>query len=231
MRAPQQRQVELTRFSRAIPIAFVVLVASGTVLAVVQLRRFDALWTTDYGLVLSGKLAAVLMLLFLAAINRYALTSKVMKGDGISAGRLVRSIKAELLIALVALGLVATWRFTPPPRALIAAAAAPVHAHIHTDKAMADIELESMHANTRRITVTVLDGQFGPLPAKEVTLFLGNTAAGIEPLRLPATHVEGATWRVENVSLPTGGRWQVRVEILINDFEKIAIEDQIDLSR
>jgi copper transport protein len=231
MRAPQQRQVELTRFSRAIPIAFVVLVASGTVLAVVQLRRFDALWTTDYGLVLSGKLAAVLMLLFLAAINRYALTSKVMKGDGISAERLVRSIKAELLIALVALGLVATWRFTPPPRALIAAAAAPVHAHIHTDKAMADIELESMHANTRRITVTVLDGQFGPLPAKEVTLFLGNTAAGIEPLRLPATHVEGATWRVENVSLPTGGRWQVRVEILINDFEKIAIEDQIDLSR
>jgi len=69
------------------------------------------------------------------------------------------------------------------------------------------------------------------LPAKEVTLFLGNTAAGIEPLRLPTTHVEGATWRVENVAIPTIGRWQMRVEILINDFEKIAIEDQIDLSR
>jgi copper transport protein len=231
MRAPKRRQVELTRFSRAIPIALVVLVASGTVLAVVQLRRFDALWTTDYGLVLSGKLAAVLVLLVLAAVNRYVLTSNVMKGDVISAGRLVRSIKAELLIALVAVGLVATWRFTPPPRALIAAAEAPVHAHIHTDKAMADVEIEPAHANTRRITVTVLDGQFGPLPAKEVTLFLGNTAAGIEPLRLPTTHVEGATWRVENVSLPTIGRWQVRVEILINDFEKIAIEDQIDLSR
>jgi copper transport protein len=231
MRAPKRRQVELMRFSRAIPIALVVLVASGTVLAVVQLRRFDALWTTDYGLVLSGKLAAVLVLLALAAVNRYVLTSNVMKGDVISAGRLVRSLKAELLIALVAVGLVATWRFTPPPRALIAAAEAPVRAHIHTDKAMADVEIEPAHANTRRITVTVLDGQFGPLPAKEVTLFLGNTAAGIEPLRLPTTHLEGATWRVENVSIPTIGRWQVRVEILINDFEKIAIEDQIDLSR
>jgi hypothetical protein len=51
---------------------------------------------------------------------------------------------------------------------------------------MADVEIERAHANTRRITVTVLDGQFGPLPAKEVTLFLGNTAAGIEPLRLPS---------------------------------------------
>jgi len=64
-----------------------------------------------------------------------------------------------------------------------------------------------------------------------VTLFLGNTAAGIEPLRLPAAHIEGATWRVENVSIPTVGRWQVRVEILINDFEKVTIEDQIDLPR
>jgi copper transport protein len=168
----------------------------------------------------------VLVLLVLAAVNRYVLTSNVMKGDVISVGRLVRSIEAELLIALVAVGLVATWRFTPPPRALIAAAEAPVHAHIHSDKAMADVEIEP-----RRITVTVLDGQFGPLPAKEVTLFLGNTAAGIEPLRLPTTHVEGATWRVENISIPTIGRWRVRVEILISDFEKIAIEDQIDLSR
>ena len=77
----------------------------------------------------------------------------------------------------------------------------------------------------------MLDGQFGPLPAKEVTLFLANTAAGIEPLRLPATHVEGATWRVENVSIPEVDAWQVRVEILINDFEKVTIEDQIELSR
>ena len=231
MRGPKRREVELTRFSRAIPIALVVLVASGTVLAVVQLRRFDALWTTDYGLVLSGKLAAVFVLLTLAAVNRYALTSSVMEGDGIAAARLVRSITAELLIALVALGLVATWRFKPPPRALIAAAEAAIHAHIHTDKAMADVEIERAHANARRITVTVLDGQFGPLPAKEVTLFLGNTAAGIEPLRLPAAHIEGATWRVENVSIPTVGRWQVRVEILINDFEKVTIEDQIDLPR
>jgi copper transport protein len=50
-------------------------------------------------------------------------------------------------------------------------------------------------------------------------------------LRLPTTHVEGATWRAENVSIPMGGRWQVRVEILINDFEKVAIEDQIELPR
>jgi signal transduction histidine kinase len=57
-------------------------------------------------------------------------------------------------------------------------------------------------------------------------------ASGIEPLRLSATHVEGtATWSVENIALPAIGRWQVRVEILVTDFEKVSIEDEFDLLR
>ena len=205
------------------------LVASGTVLAVIQLRRFDALWTTDYGLVLSAKLTAVLVLLALAAVNRYALTPRIADVDGAAARHLAGSTAAELLIALLALGLVAFWRFTPPPRALLANAVAPVHAHIHADKAMADIKIERAQAGSRQLTVTVLDGQFGPLVAKEVTLLLVKPSAGIEPLRMSAAHVEGTTWRVDNVSIPLSGRWTVGVEVLVSDFEKVTIEDDVDL--
>src|SRR5262249_20922048 len=49
----------LRRFSRTIPYALVLLAASGLVLAYVQLDRFDALWTTDYGSVLVRKLVLV----------------------------------------------------------------------------------------------------------------------------------------------------------------------------
>jgi copper transport protein len=38
-----------------------------------------------------------------------------------------------------------------------------------------------------------------------------------------------ATWRIGDVRPPSAGRWHARVEILINDFEKIAVEDEIDL--
>jgi copper transport protein len=231
MATPDRRGVELRRFSRTIPVPIVLLVASGFVLAVVELQRFDALWTTAYGLVFSGKLAAVLVLLVLATVNRFAFTPHAVTGDGVAAGRLARSSRAEVLIALVIFGLAALWRFTPPPRAVWAAAEAPVHAHIHTDKAMADLEVGPTTAKGRRIIVTVLDGQFGPLPAKEVTLFFASAASGIEPLRRSATHVEGATWSIEDVALPAVGRWQVRVEILINDFEKVSIEDEIDMLR
>ena len=66
----------LARFSRVIPYPLAALVISGGILAVVQLDRVDALWTTSYGLVLSCKLAAVSALLALAAVNRYALTPR-----------------------------------------------------------------------------------------------------------------------------------------------------------
>jgi len=176
-------------------------------------------------------LAAVLVLIALAAVNRYALTPRIVARDGIAARRLVRSISVEILLVVVVLGLVATWRFTPPPRSLLAAAEAPVHIHIHSDKAMADLTVESAGVAGRRIAVTVLDGQFAPLPAKEVTLLLAKPEAGIEPLRMPATQVEGARWRIDHVQLPALGSWHVRVEILVSDFEKITLEDKIGFSR
>jgi copper transport protein len=231
MRAAERRSEELHRFSRAIPLALAALVVSGGVLAVIQIRQFDALWTTDYGLVLCAKLVAVLLLIGLAAVNRYALTPRVAAGDPIAARWLVRSIATELAIVVVVLGLVASWRFTPPPRSLIAAAEATVHAHIHSEKAMADLTIELAGASGRRIAVNILDGQFGPLPAKEVTLFFAKPDAGIEPLRMPATQVEGAAWLVDRLQLPLPGTWQVRVEILVSDFEKITLEDTVEFRR
>ena len=231
MGLPPRRPAELMRFSRAIPIALLVTVATGIALAVIQVKRLDAFWTTNYGLVLSAKLGAVAVLLALAAVNRYALTPRVVRGNGTAARRLAGSSVAEVLIALVVFGLVASWRFTPPPRALLAAAEAAVHLHIHTDRAMADVTIEPERTGSRQITVTVLDSQFGPLAAKEVTLVLAKPVTGIEPLQLAAKHVDGATWRLDGVSIPVPGRWTVRVEILVSDFEKVVIEDHVDLPR
>jgi copper transport protein len=222
--------VELARFSRAIVWPFVMLIATGSVLAVVQLRTADSVWTTAYGAIFAVKLAAVLVLIGLAAHNR-RLTPRAVSGEPHAVRMLGRSVLAEIVLVIVVLGLVASWRFTPPPRALIDAAAAPVQVHIHTERAMADVTIARNRAGGRLITLTILDGQFGPLAAKEVALVLSHRAAGIEPLRLRANHVEATIWRIEDVRLPLAGRWQASVEILVNDFEKVTIEHEVDLPR
>ncbi len=223
-----QSRDELLRFSKIIPLPLLVLVTSGIVLAIIQVRRLDALWTTSYGLILCAKLVAVCAVLACAALNR-RLTPLAASGEPRSAQLLVRSIRIELLLVAVVVGLVASWRFTPPPRSLLAAEAQPIRVHIHTAKAMADLQIGPQGVDGRRITLALLDGEFRPLPAKEVVLVLSKPEVGIEALRLPASRQEDATWRIDGVRLPTAGRWQGRIEILVSDFEKVAIEEEIEL--
>jgi copper transport protein len=77
----------------------------------------------------------------------------------------------------------------------------------------------------------VLDGAFQPFAVKEVTLVLANPAAGIERMRRSAVHVQESNWSIDDLRIPVAGRWSVSVEILINDFEKVTVEDAVVLPR
>ena len=104
---------------------------------------------------------------------------------------------------------------------------------------MAEIEIDRAKQRSPQASVLVLDGAFQPLAAKEVTLVLANPAAGIEPIRMNATRAGAnggaganpSTWRIGDLRIPVAGRWNLRVEILISDFEKRIIEDTVTLPR
>jgi copper transport protein len=227
--APRRGAAALARFSRLIPYALAVVVVTGAGLATVQLDRVDALWTTRYGLVLSGKLAVIVALLALAAGNRYVLVPRLALG-GDAARLFARSMAAEVALALAIFALVALWRFTPPPRAL-AAATEHVSIHFHGAQAMAQIEIAPVRARGAEVSVLLLDGELRPLAAKELTLAFSNPAAGIEPVRRNAANIGGNTWRIEDLHIPLAGRWRLLVEILVSDFEKVTMEDQVELPR
>jgi copper transport protein len=220
----------LVRFSRVIPVPLVLLVVSGLWLAVAQLGRIDALWTTDYGRVLLGKLFLVGLLLLLAAANRFCLVPR-FRADGTAVVRALRaSIGMELAIAVAILALVAMWRFTPPPRAL--AAANTVSIHLHGERVMAQIEIGRDSGGRAAAEIRILDGEFRPLAAKEVTLVLTNPAAGLESMRRPGVRLGGDDfWRIDDVRIPIAGRWEVGVDVLVNDFEQVTVKDAVVLPR
>jgi copper transport protein len=220
----------LLRFSRAIPYAIVPLVVAGIVLAAVQLGRVDALWTTSYGLVLLGKLAAVAALFALAAVNRIYLTPRIAAHDGGAQANLLRSIAAECAVVLAILALVTGWRFTPPPRAL-AQAAVPAAIHVHGPRAYAHIALSLQKPAGIRATLRITDPALNELHAKEVTVAISNQTAGIEPIRRTAVSIGGGRWQVDDLRIPVAGQWRVRVDILVSDFEKIVLEQTAELPR
>jgi copper transport protein len=228
-RGAPQAVPAMRRFSAGIPYAVAALVATGAVLAVVQVERLGALIDTAYGQVLLVKMALLVVLFALAAHNRWRLTRPAEAGDAGATRQLVRSIAAETAIVLLIFAVAACWRFTPPPRALALAAAQPASTHIHTAKAMADVSIAPGHAGPVNASVFIMNGDFDPLEAKEVTLVLTFPAAGIEPIRRPAFKPGDGTWRVEGLVLPLAGTWRVRLDILISDFEMVQLEGEIHI--
>ncbi|HEV7878822.1 copper resistance CopC/CopD family protein [Bradyrhizobium sp.] len=218
----------LHRFSRgAVPVVGG-LVLTGIALAIVQLESFHALIDTQYGWILSIKVALVILLLGIAALNRFRLTP-VLASDRKNTQPLARSVLFECAIVIGVLAVVAGWRFTPPPRSLAAAVGPQLALHIHSDKAMLQVLVSSGKPGIDSFVLQIMAGDASPLQAKQVTLILSLPEKGIEPMERKATLAPDGNWTVRDMPIPFAGRWRVRVEALVTDFEKVTLEDQLDV--
>jgi copper transport protein len=218
----------LHRFSRvAVPVV-AVLALTGLTLAIIQLQSFGALIETKYGIILSIKLTLVVVLLGLAALNRFRLTPALAR-DPLNTRPLVRSILFECLVVVGILAVVAGWRFTPPPRALAATVQAPLALHMHTDKAMFQVLVSPAEVGSDNFVLQLMNDDGSPLAAKEVTLTLSLPERGIEPLERKATLGADGYWYLRDLPLPLPGRWHLRVDALVSDFQNITMEDEFDV--
>jgi copper transport protein len=218
----------LNRFSRAAVPVVGLLVLTGLLLGIIQLGNFRALIGTRYGIILSIKVALVLVLLGLAALNRFRLTPALAL-DPSKTPPLVRSILVECVLVAAILAAVAGWRFTPPPRAQVASVLAPLAIHIHTDDAMFQVLISPGLVGADAFVLQLMNGDGSPLPAKEATLTLDLPERGIEPLERKATLGADGYWHVGDVPVPYPGRWHIRIEALVTDFQKVTLEDDFDV--
>jgi copper transport protein len=223
----------LHRFSAlALPVVGL-LVLTGLGLSVIQLERFGALLETGYGILLSIKLALVVLLLALAALNRLYLTPAIA-ADADQTRALWRSIVLEGVLAIGILAAVAGWRFTPPPRAQMAAPTAavvtPLAIHIHTEQAMFQVLVSPGKVGDNSFVLQLMNGDASPLVAKEATLVLSLPERGVEPLERAAVLGGDGYWHIADVPLPYPGRWHIRIEALVSDFKRVTLEDELDIS-
>ncbi|MET0430655.1 MAG: copper resistance D family protein, partial [Microvirga sp.] len=219
----------LERFSSLAVPAVGLMALSGLVLGVVQIETPGALLATDYGRVFLVKMAAVAGLMALAGLNRWRLTPALRTRPS-DAAALVRTILCEVALMVLILAAVAGWRLTPPPRALAASLSAPASLHIHDAAAMADMTIAPGRAGPVALSLSLLTGDFGPLDAREVTIGFSHPGAGIEPIERRAVREPDGSWRVEDLMLPVPGRWQVRVDALITDFDKATLEGSVEIA-
>ncbi|PXY20276.1 copper resistance protein CopD [Prauserella sp. PE36] len=106
-----------SRFSKIALVSWVVMAASGVINALVRVSPGQLL-TTDYGLLVLGKIVALLVLGVFGHQQRQRSVRDL--NDGAGGGQLVRLAAVEVLVMAVTIGLATALSRTPPPQEILA---------------------------------------------------------------------------------------------------------------
>lgn len=223
----------LASFSRGIPYAVVPLVLSGATLAVIQMGIPSAQWLSPYGFILTAKLGLLVGLFALALWNRRRLTAPALAGDDVARRRLRQSVGLEMVIVIAILGLVAGWRFTPPPRALAltpaaSATAEPLLVHLMDASTMAMVSISPCQAGPVTIDIAITDVYGTPKDAQSVAVMISSSNLGIEPIKRDAIE-SGNGWLVEGLTVPVAGDWQIELDVRVSRFELSKLQTGITI--
>ena len=60
-------------------------------------------------------------------------------------------------------------------------------------------------------------------------LILSLPERGIEPMERRATLGPDGYWHVRDVALPLPGRWRMQIDALVTDFQKITLQDDLQV--
>jgi copper transport protein len=192
---------------------------------------------TRYGLLLLGKVGVVAFVLLLALDNKRRLTPAIEAGDAGARTRLARNVRLEIAGIGAIILITALLGRTPPPRVL--AEAQPAHEHAgHTEPLTA----HAVDARGRHAEITITPGSAGrnvvtvrftgpggsAVTAKEVQLQAALPERGIEPITRTMTLApDGARYESGDLNLP--GRWSLRIDALVSDFDKAIFETELEL--
>jgi copper transport protein len=237
-RLPRAQALLVVRaFARVAVPAVACLVLAGILISALQLRAPSALIATDYGRLLLLKLGLVASLLGLAVLNRWVLTPALERGEG-GASWLRRTVAMDLALAAGVVVATASLGAVSPPRAL-AERGAHEHAHhagrdyaVHAAARGHHLVLVATPAATgdNRIDLFFTDDQNRPVEGQGAELSLSLPGHGVEPLRLDPEPIEPGHYRAQSL-LPLPGHWQVQVELLIDDFTKLAFRTRIAVEK
>ena len=98
--------------------------------------------------------------------------------------------------------------------------------HLHTEKAMANVTVSPGRVGTVDITIQLETTEELALMAKAVSVTLSNIQSGVRLQTIQAVHTIDDQWHV-SMSVPSSGRWMLRLGISISDTDKVNMEAPI----
>ncbi len=209
------------RFSTLAGVAIATLIATGVIQGLVEVRTFPHLLDTAFGRAVLIKIAVALGIVGLGYVNRRRLLPRLRSAT--SPGRtgvlLRRTLRAELLLGLVALGATGALSTYAPS---IAVSSGPYATSAIVGPARLEVTVDPAKVGPNQLHLYLFDRRTGaPFEAtKELRVTAALPAKGIAPIAMSA-HVAGpGHFVVDGATLGVKGKWTITVVDRVSDFDE-----------
>jgi copper transport protein len=212
-------------------MAVAVLVLAGTAQALVEIGNVRSLLHTTYGLLVLVKAGMLALVLVVAAFSRRL---AARRPEQQTVGRLRRTVLAEVVGAVVILGLASALVQTPPARSASATAAAqqasgPFSVTLSNDLYQLQIDIVPAKTGDNELHLFAYTPQGGPLKVVEWKGTAALPAQNVEPIgiaMLPLTdsHATG------QVALPSAGNWQFSFTLRTSDIDEATVTTTVKIT-
>lgn len=230
---------EIRRFARRMVPALIVIATTGAALLGVQVGSLQGLLASDYATPLALKLAFVIVLLAIAAANKWIRTPLLHRDPQRGAWSLARAIRIEGAVALGALGFATLLAYTAPPRVLGLAAHSGLHLEAAKDDAQTAIvagaaavaaaTLDPARAGRNRLLVSLSDADDLPMPGVTLTARFTREEGGAAPQTFALHDMGGGDYAASPIELPGTGAWRLTLIVERPDAETIHLETEVTL--
>jgi copper transport protein len=200
----------LLRFSRMALAAVVTLAVTGTIAAIYLLTALSQLWETGYGRELLAKIALLVVLIGLGALNRRRL----------KAGRTIRDVvRAEVVLIVAVLGVSGVLVDGVPP---VSAASGPFSASKRLGPLDLELTLDPARAGPNELHLYLFDAKTGApfTRTKELRVTARLADKQIGPLPLTLRRSGDGHFTADTVQLSPGGDWTLNVADRVSDFDE-----------
>lgn len=223
------------RYSTAAFASATLVVLSGTVQGIRQIKTADALFSTDYGRLLLAKIFAVALVLGFAAASRAAVQGKLVRpapapamsvgaAAGFDRATLRRSVGAEVLFAAGIVVLTASLMGANP---IAQVQRGPFSTTVVSNDYLASITVDPGRPGPNQVHI-YLSSPGGSLSKPDsVTVELTDPAKGVNPLPITVVPAGASHYQAVDATIPYPATWTLTIRAIYNTFDEVVFTTEV----
>jgi copper transport protein len=213
------------RFSALASVALGVLLLSGVVQAIVEVRHFGALLDSAFGRAVLIKIGVALAIIGLGFVNRQRVLPALKRAaeGATTPGRagvlLRRTLRLELALGLTAIAVTGALSSYAPS---VAESSGPYATTVNVGPARLEVTVDPARVGPNQLHLYLFDRRSGAAfeGTKELRVTAAMPSKRIAPLPL-SSHVAGpGHYVVDGASLAVAGKWTISVTDRVSDFDE-----------